>query len=172
MKSTRGYSRRRILFIKPFAVINNPDWDDYQLYTGQNNYGAAPYGEGIVLKNYAFVNKFGHRIYGKLVAKDFQEVLPSEPVTITQVAIEDQIAKRYVTPARVRKLVEKHEFCEMSDIPKLFGLVYYDVVTEDAWDILKRFKNPAINFKQLEQSIRTAAKAHYVELLQEKVRAA
>jgi hypothetical protein len=34
-------------------------------------------------------------------------------------------------------------------IPRLLHTVYYDVITEEMWEILKQFKNPTINFKLL-----------------------
>ena len=65
-------------------------------------------------------------------------------------------------------MAEKHDLKEMSDIPKLFGLVYNDVITEDIWDIVKTFKKPTIDFKQLNHLSDKAVKNYYIEYLQTK----
>jgi len=34
-------------------------------------------------------------------------------------------------------------------IPRLLGIVFYDLVNEELWNIIKKKKNPTINFKTL-----------------------
>lgn len=34
-------------------------------------------------------------------------------------------------------------------IPQLLNIVYYDLVREDCWNFIKDFKQPIINFKEL-----------------------
>ncbi len=38
-------------------------------------------------------------------------------------------------------------------IPRLLNTVYYDIIREDAWTIVKKFKNPTINFGTLKHFV-------------------
>lgn len=159
----------RVPFVQSLGCIDNPTKEQLETMLGHSDYGADPAGEGIVIKNYSFINKFGNIAYGKMVTRGFQEVHAVTGANTPKDDIESRIAAQYVSEARVRKIITKHNLHEMSDIPKLFGCVYNDVVTEDMWDILKRYKNPTIDFKKLNKHIQAAAKSYYISILQEVV---
>ena len=38
-------------------------------------------------------------------------------------------------------------------IPRLFSTLYHDLVTEETWNAVKKYKNPTINFKLLQNLI-------------------
>jgi len=158
-----------IPYIQPFAILDKPTMEHIKKYLGKSNYGVDGNGEGVVVKRYDFMNKFRRNTYGKIVAKDFKEVnnlvFDGCPKYLP---VENKIVNKYVTIARVRKMAEKYDLKEMSDIPKLFGLVYNDVITEDIWDIVKTFKKPTIDFKQLNHLSDKAVKNYYIEYLQTK----
>lgn len=157
-----------VLFLKPLANVT----EDYKAiidkYLGYSDYNASPSGEGLVIKNYNFTNKFGRQVYGKIVTKDFREVHSVTWPTAPKEDVESRIVSKYITEARVRKIAEKHDLREMKDIPKLFGMVYNDLITEDMWDILKKFKNPSIDFKKFYRMIQQASKSYYIDIIQEK----
>jgi hypothetical protein len=156
-----------------------------------SRYGAK-FREGIVIKNYDFVNKFGRQPYGKLLHETFQEVKSKPKAPISPDAIELAIQIQYVTAARVKKIVNKIKMqnalaaihpmiivaydpdadpwrLEMKDIPQVINMVWYDIITEDMNDILKRLKDPTINFKLLKRLVFERAKEYYIKSLQEGV---
>ena len=68
--------------------------------------------------------------------------------------IEARIADKFVTQHLVDKvhakiLNETGDGWHSRLIPRLLHTVYYDLITEEMWEILKQFKNPTINFKLL-----------------------
>lgn len=148
-----------------------------------SHYGAK-FREGIVIKNYDFVNKWGRQPYAKLLHETFQEVKSIKKV-IDPDAIELTIQTQYVTEARVKKICNKiidsiaplhlpgeQVFTlrlEMRHIPQVINMVWYDIVTEDMHDILKRLKDPIINFKLLKRLVFDRAKEYYIKSLQEGV---
>ena len=109
-------------------------------------------GEGIVVKNYYFVNRFGNTIWAKLVRDEFKQIVKVKGES--KDCIETAIVEKYITIHLVDKTLAKIQtendgLWTSKFIPQLLGRVYYDLIKEDAWEFLKKFKNPTINFKNL-----------------------
>lgn len=160
-----------INFIKYDKWIENPSMDDLKAMLELPSNYDAPFREGIVIKNYDFCNKWGRTPYGKLLHETFKEV-KSVKKSVEPNAIELAIQEQYVTKARVEKIRNKiadtqSERPGMEAIPKLINMVWYDIITEDMNDILKRLKNPTIDFKLLKRLVFERAKEYYIKILQE-----
>jgi hypothetical protein len=70
--------------------------------------------------------------------------------------VEEEIAKEFVTKALVDKVYAKIDVdtgFNSRQIPRLLNTVFYDVVKEDAWNFVKKHKNPSINFKTLQHFV-------------------
>jgi hypothetical protein len=164
--------RNGILCLTPLAVLDNPTFEQLKGYVGKTRFD-IPAGEGIVVKNYDFINRFGHCVYGKLVREDFKEVNHLMFTASKFDETETRIVSQYVTEARVRKQMVKlidsnpAEQLEMRHIPQVMGLVYHDLITEDIWDILKRFKNPTLDFGKLKRQCDAASKGYFIGILTE-----
>jgi hypothetical protein len=68
--------------------------------------------------------------------------------------VEEKIVNKLVTESLVDKVVAKiitsnDGVWSSKNIPQLIGTVFYDLIREDAWTMVKEFKNPTINFKTL-----------------------
>lgn len=114
-------------------------------------------GEGIVIKNYQFKNKWGRTTWAKVIHTAFKDALThsSTPTKIFTECIEEQICIKYIDKALVSKvyakIVNEREGWNSRYIPELLSTVYHDFITEELWDILKQYKNPKIDFKRLNQ---------------------
>lgn len=113
-------------------------------------------GEGIVIKNYNYKNKYGRVKWAKMVRSEFKEVhskTMGAPVVEGALLIEERIVDQFLTAAMVEKEYEKikEERGGWSSkyIPQLLGTVYHAFITEEIWNILKEFKSPKIDFKRL-----------------------
>ena len=77
--------------------------------------------------------------------------------------VEELISDKFVTNALIEKTLSKIENenngWSSRFIPRLLNTVYYDVVREDIWEILKQFKEPTINFKTLKHFITVRIKS-------------
>lgn len=161
-----------IKYLDPLIILKNPSLEEVKEFVGKTQFD-IPYGEGIVVKNYDFINEYGYNIYGKLVTKDFLEMKKNNILFKSKDApTEVKIAQEYVTEARVNKIIEKMKDKNgfnnnMSDIPAVMGMVWHDVITEDMWDILKRYKNPVINFKDLKKNCDALSKQFFVNQIME-----
>jgi len=123
-------------------------------YVGKST--IAPAGEGVVLKAENFVNKYGDHVYAKVVHQKFKE---SNAIVFggnnkhSETYWEMYVVNKYCTTARVRKIMQKLQAetdhrLDMKETPQVGGSCYHDLITEEAWEIVK--KVPALDFKKLQ----------------------
>lgn len=112
-------------------------------------------GEGIVIKNYGFRNRYGRTTWAKIVRQQFKEENKAAFGAANHEfdPVEAQIAERYLTEHVVDKEVAKI-IADVGGwsgpcIPRLLNTTFHTVVTEDLWDAIKRYKNPVVDFKRL-----------------------
>lgn len=152
-----------IEYIPAICSIKNAGEDRLLYQLNNNTYlieDGKGLGEGIVIKNYDYVNKFGETEFAKIVRNDFKADLSKaqgHPEINEKECVEVKIAEKYVTLALVEKVKAKIILDEggwrSEYIPRLLQTVYFDIVNEEAWNFVKEFKNPTINFKALQNFI-------------------
>jgi len=149
-----------INYIPPLMIINNPDFEQIIKQLDRNDYlieDGQGVGEGIVIKNYDFVNKFGRITWAKIVRSDFKEKHNKHmgaPEMEGKDIIEEKIVDDYITVALVEK--EFAKICNEVEwtgrcIPRLLSTVFHELVAEESWNFVKKNKMPTINFKRLNQ---------------------
>lgn len=151
-----------IEFIPPICIIKNPTYEqlvaqlEKATYLIQDGQGT---GEGIVIKNYEYKNKYGNIIWAKIVRNEFKASHQRcQPTEIKGAKIvEEEISLKYVTDVLVEKeyskIVNNNNGWNSKNIPQLLNTVYYCIVKEELWDALKTFKSPTINFKTLQHFV-------------------
>ena len=164
---------RRIECIDPLTVIENPSYDQLVSWLDRNNYlieDGKGAGEGLVIKNYNYTNKYGRIVWAKIVTTEFKEKHTREmgaPNQKGKTQMEQKYAEEFVTEAVVSK-VFSNIICEVSWssglIPRLLETVYHDVVVEDVWTFLKKNKFAALDFKVLRQFVYAKVKEVKPEL--------
>lgn len=161
-------------YIPPLFVVERPTEERLYNSLKENNYlieDGKGTGEGVVVKNYDFVNRFGRTTWGKIVSSEFKakHTKALGPREVKEKSrVEDAIAAEFVTEAIVEKvyakIVNEGGGWSSRDIPKLLNIVYYDVVREEIWQIVKQFKNPTIDFKKLQNAVFAHTKVYKPEL--------
>ncbi len=161
-------------YIPPIFIVEKPTEERLYNALKENNYlieDGKGMGEGVVIKNYDFVNRFGRTTWGKIVSSEFKarHIKALGPREVKEKArIEDAIAAEFVTEAIVEKvyakIVNDGDGWTSKDIPKLLNIVFYDVVREEMWQIVKKYKNPTINFKYLQHAVFAHTKVYKPEL--------
>ena len=90
-------------------------------------------GEGIVIKNLDFTNRYGRRVWAKIVTSDFKQKKYVKDEK-EKYSLEQEIAEKYLTLDIVdkvyAKLMTEREFWNNKLIPQLLGTVYHDFITE------------------------------------------
>ena len=162
-----------INYIPPIAIINNPTYEQLIKKLPSNNYlikDGEGAGEGIVIKRYDYVNKYGRVNWAKIVTSEFKEKhskTMGAPKSEGKKMIEQEIAKEYTTKALCEKVfskIENESGWSSRFIPRLLNTIYYDVVKEESWNFVKKYKNPVINYKTLQYFIFTEVKEHLNKL--------
>jgi len=116
-------------------------------------------GEGIVLKNFSFINKYGEKKYAKYINEFFHNRPKKEKlVHLTEDEIATEVTKELVdkTVAKILVAEDTDRWDRKTMIPRLIETVYHDVITEKLYDKLKKLKLPTVNFKLLKWSISRA----------------
>jgi hypothetical protein len=149
-------------FIVPISIITNASYEQLVNQLLKNVFlieDGKGVGEGIVIKNYDFKNKYGRNTFAKIVTSEFKEK-HAKTMGASEIKgkkmVELEIAQEFVTTALVEKVyakIENDKGFNSRSIPQLLNTVYYDVVKEDAWNFVKKHKNPSINFKTLQHFI-------------------
>lgn len=145
--------------ITPLAIIVNPTYDNLVAKLPANTFlikDGCGSGEGIVIKNYGYQNKYGREIWAKIVATEFKEKHVKEmglKPTNGSLQVEEGIVKEFVTPAMVDKvhanITVENDGWKSEYIPRLLNTVYYDLIREESWNFVKKHKMPKIDFKVL-----------------------
>ena len=150
-------------YIAPISVITNTNYEQLINQLAKNIYlieNGKGIGEGIVIKNYEFINKYNRQTWAKIVTSEFKEkhskVMGASEMNGKKM-VEDEIAKLYVTTALCEKVKAKIEIdndgFSSKNISQLLNTIYYDIITEESWNFIKKFKNPIINFKTLQHFV-------------------
>lgn len=162
-----------INYIAPLKIIRNGNYESFCHELTNNTYlikDGQGHGEGVVIKNYEFRNKYGRQVWAKIVTSEFKEKhskVMGAPVHAERKLVEEEIASSFVTTALVEKVyakIDNESGWESRCIPRLLHTVYYDVVREDMWEIVKQHKNPTINFATLQTFVTRRIKAVKPEL--------
>lgn len=116
-------------------------------------------GEGIVIKNYNYRNKYGKTIWGKMLTEDFiikrksgrkEKKQAEDSGSTVEYNIIKLLTIEHINKEKV-KLLERRQTdtWDIKFLPELLNRVFTEFF-RDNWEIiLKKFKNPTINFKTL-----------------------
>ena len=127
-------------------------------------------GEGIVIKNYDFINKYGRFTYAKIVRDECKQRQgkKKQKNRLQKGQLEEIIVDKYITIMVCNKAYAKivNETDGWSDkyIGRLLNTVFHDLVAEETWNILKKFRNPTIDFRRLQRLCNEKIKELKVEL--------
>jgi len=147
-------------YVLPQKVIRNPSYENLIRELEMNTYlikDGAGFGEGIVIKNYDYKNKYGRLEYAKIVSTAFKEehtkAMGAGEINGPKM-VEQDITDKYITPDLVDKNYAKIVNSNDSGwkgkyVPQLLNRVYYDLINEELWNIIKKKHNPIIDFKKL-----------------------
>lgn len=148
-------------YIPAYSTMKNATYDHFLIELNKNDFLVSEgVGEGIVIKNYNYKNKYGRTTWAKLVTSTFKEshkrvMGPDEKrfSDLIEEKIVDEFLKQDIVEKVYAKISNDEQGWNSKYIPRLLGTVYHDFVTEELWQGLKKHKNPTINFKTLNSLI-------------------
>lgn len=160
--------QHNLVYIPCIGIVKNGTNDQFFALAQSNDYLMQPgeIGEGIVIKNYEYTNKFGRVNWSKFVRSEFREKNAKSfgpPVIEGTLMTEQQIVRECITKTLVDKELAKIQ----SDLeaanevrlqaglkpspiqPRILGIVWHCLLTEEIPDQVKKRKNPVIDFRLL-----------------------
>lgn len=152
-----------------FGIYENPTMELIQELAKQSTLG--PKSEGVVIKNYGFINKFGDKIYAKYVNPEFKE---ENAITFggnnrgAEHYHEIWATNKYMTLARVQKVIQKLSAIkdgplDIKDTARVIQVAYHDMFEECMWDIAKKCRE--INFPALQNIATRKASKMFRDIL-------
>ncbi len=158
---------------KPWMMdyINSPALEQIKEYVGKSAIGDK--GEGVVIKNPKFTNRWGDNCHAKLVTNEFAEdngLLFNTNNKAADNYNEMYIVNKWLQKPRVEKICNKlqseiDEKLDLKHIPRITSTVFHDMITEEAWEIAKL--NKTIDYKILRSLAMKKSKLLYMELIDE-----
>lgn len=148
--------------IIPISIIKNASYEQLVNQLMKNVFlieDGEGVGEGIVIKNYEYKNKYGRQTWAKIVTSEFKEKhtkTMGASIMNGKKLVEEEIAEKFVTKALCEKVyakIDNDSGFNSREIPRLLNTVFYDVIKEDSWNFIKEHKNPTINFKTLQHFV-------------------
>lgn len=146
-------------YIPLLAVVKNGSYEQFIHYLDKNGFlikDGEGSGEGIVIKNYEYRNRYGKQIWAKIVANEFKEKHSKKmgsPVVSNDCIIEEKIVSEFCTEAFIEKeyakIVHANDGFSGKNIPELLGRVWHEFIVEESWNIVSKHRNPTINYKIL-----------------------
>lgn len=138
----KEFERLGLPFV-PTVFEGKENWshDTLRALIGKSAYGDFEM-EGIVIKAYDKVNKYGRQMMAKIVTDDFKEANKAAfGAAKKHQPLEQQIFNAYCTEPRIKKkyhaLLEEGEERGMHLVPKLGALVFADILDEEIHEIAK-----------------------------------
>lgn len=156
--------------IPPLAVVTNPELtpEEISKYLESNHYLLVSdkiLGEGIVIKNYAYQNRYGRQTWGKVVMPSFKDNSRAKFKGGAPKTIEDEIIGKYLTEGAVHhevlKFIDEYGRINGPNYKKMLGLVWYGWMQDHWWDIIRMAGKTPINFSTLRHKVENIIKLYY-----------
>ena len=157
------------------AKIDNPTEDELADIAQNNKFllkdDVEHAGEGIVIHNYEFHDEYGHYQVGKLVLNEYKQRKKEQKQRIEMKPgqMENEIINYYLTDSEFDKNIEKvllklgldkFDTTKKNCVGMFLSMCYRDTILSEIVDIVKRFKDPTIDFRVLRREVETRAKKY------------
>lgn len=150
-------NRFNIDYIEMLDGFKNITIEDINKKLNENTYlieEGKGTGEGVVIKNYSFINKYGRTTWAKIVSSEFKQTKKDSKKKNPEEKrpTEEAIVEKYITKSLVEKefaKIESESGWNSKMIARLLSTIYYCLIKEESWNFIKEHKNPLINFRYL-----------------------
>lgn len=160
-------------YIPAICILENPSIDQMYATLDKNTFlviDGKGSGEGVVLKNYDYKNKYGRQAWAKIITSEFKErhcktMGPS--IVKGKTEFEDRIVDEFCTVAFIQKEFEKlktEHGWNSKMIPRLLSVIYHELIKEESWNFVKKYKFPVIDFSLLNRKVTHKIKQTLPEL--------
>lgn len=160
---SKELDKYNIKYIPCLAIIDNPTLDDFKQQLELNKYllcNKSNIGEGIVIKNYDYHNKYGRQTWAKIVAEEFfnnkKDLRSKNHDLKINNDFEIKITNEYITDSIIykeyAKVIDEYKNANQNEkIGRVLSNVYNSFIDEDLLTVVRKNKNCSINFNYLKK---------------------
>ena len=159
----------QIEYIPLIVKLESPTEEQVKFYLDNCTFLTSEgFGEGIVIKNYDFINGFGQKTWAKLVRPVAKAAIKfKRPVDAN--SVEQQIVDAFLTPEIVEKefakiVTDNGGSWDNKFIGKLLGCTWHTFVVEETFAFVKKFHAPKVDFAILNQLVIAKVKEFKADL--------
>lgn len=153
-----------LLYLKPLMIEEDPTQEQIAWCVNNNTYNIKENegcGEGIVIKRYDYINKYGRIVWAKVLHDEFNNKRQSKgkkDTIVGKLEIEFNIVDNYVTSDFIEKEYAKiiNDYPPIQRkklIPILIERVWKTLIDEEMYNIIKKYKCPIVDFKGLKKLV-------------------
>lgn len=155
-----------ILYLPVIIKLNCPDIIELKNILSSNGYLTTDgNGEGIVIKNYDYINRTNTNIHDlhwiKIISKEFlsqKQINSKLDKLVKSNCIEETIVENFVTESFIEKeyakiINDNPNIKRKKLIPMLLNIMFHELIEEESWNIIKKYKCPTINYKVLKDLV-------------------
>ena len=132
--------------IAPIAIIDNPTIDDLSAEMEHNNYlmKDREIGEGIVVKNYGFVNHYGRTTWGKMVREEFKAASknPGKGFSPEEIMAHENVSKEFVAKEFNKFTTDRGETWSDCMIPDFLKYIWHEWWVDYSFELVAQSRNP------------------------------
>ncbi len=156
------------------GVFENPTVTEIKELVGQSDM-AVDRGEGAVIKNGTFVNKYGRQAHAKIVCEKFQEAKGAKVRKVRDYGDIDGIVtvvvEAFITEARISKLVgkiaeETGDDLSMNMTGRVLGQHWQDMWNEEAHAIIKVVGRNDFNFSRFKAIHNDVVRGIFINMME------
>lgn len=149
-----------ITYLKPLLIKQDITKQDIANCVNNNTFAIQEgkgCGEGIVIKRYDYKNRYGRIVWAKVLHDEYinrgsksKGQLSSIQSKEVELLIVDEFVTSNLIEKEYAKIINDNEEIERKKlIPMLLSKVWNELINEEMWNIVKKYRNPTINFKVL-----------------------
>ena len=156
------------------GILENPTVTELKELVGQSDM-AVDTGEGIVIKNGTFVNKYGRQAHAKIVCEKFQEAKGAKVRKVRDYGdidgIVTAVVEAFITEARISKLVgkiaeETGDDLSMNMTGRVLGQHWQDMWNEEAHAIIKVVGRNDFNFSRFKAIHNDVVRGIFINMME------
>lgn len=164
-----------IVYLEPLLIKTDVTKQDIEECVNNNIFAIkddSGCGEGVVIKRYDYKNRYGRIVWAKVLHDEYTN-RRSKPKgqlsSIQNKEVELLIVDEFVTSNLIEKeyakILNDNEDIERKKlIPMLLNRVWNELINEEMCNIVKKYKNPTINFRVLNNLVINKIKQVKVDL--------
>lgn len=151
-------------YVPAVAVLENPTLEQVELIADTCDYWMpkGSCGEGVVVKRYGYRSMYGDETWAKVLSSRFREIkdFDHRRRQSETSGLEEELARDMVTWGFVEKEYSRIASETSGEVNpgRLLTTVWKTFVEENIWDILRRKRNPTIDFRKLKRAVESRVK--------------